>query len=113
MRRAATSLALVAALAVAGCGSEPDAPTEQASGRYSADVRTNFLDSCVRNATNSATGEVDEQQLTSTCECILEKVEAQYSEAEFAQFEQRLLGGTASDADSQQLVAWSNDCAQS
>lgn len=109
MRRVLPCLALLAVLALAGCGA--DTP-ENADGRYPADVRKNFLDSCLENATNAAAGRADEEQLTQTCECILGKVEAEYSEDEFTQFEQRLLGGTASDAESEQLVGWSNDCAR-
>jgi curli biogenesis system outer membrane secretion channel CsgG len=109
MRCALPRLALLAVLALAGCGGEP---AEQVDGRYSADVRKNFLDSCLENAINSAAGRADEEQLAQTCACILGKVEAEYSEQEFTEFEQRLLGGTASDAESAQLVGWSNDCAK-
>lgn len=107
------SLALMAFLAVAGCGGEssPEAGTS-ADGRYSADVRENFLTSCLANATNSSNGRASEEQLTQTCECILGKVEAEFSEQEFAGFEQRLLGGTATDAESGQLVSWSDECAK-
>lgn len=108
------SLALVATLALAGCGGSGSGPEDGAGdGRYSADVRANFLDSCLENATNSADGRANEEQLTQTCECILEKVEEEYSEEEFSQFEQRLLGGTASEAENSRLVSWSNDCATS
>lgn len=108
MRRALLCLALLAALA--GCGGD-DGKTA-ADGRYSADVRGNFLDSCLENAKNAAAGRADEEQLTRTCACILGKVEAEYSEEEFTQFEQRLLGGTAAEAESTQLTTWSNDCAR-
>ena len=111
MRRALPCLALLGALALAGCSGDPaEEPT--ADGRYSADVRKNFLDSCLENAVNSAAGGADEEQLASTCECILGKVEAEFSEDEFTEFEQRLLGGTASEAERTQLTTWSDDCAR-
>lgn len=116
MRRALPCLALVAALALTGCGgggSSDEQEGASAGGRYSSEVRENFLDSCLENATNSANGQAGEEQLIRTCECILAKVEAEYSEKEFTQFEQRLLGGNASEAESGQLVRWSNDCAKS
>ena len=115
MRRALPRLAVLAALALTGCGDggSSEEADGSAGGRYSSEVRENFLDSCLENATNSANGQADEEQLIRTCECILGKVEAEYSEQEFAQFEQRLLGGDASEAESGRLVSWSNDCAKS
>ena len=110
MRSALPLLALAATLALSGCGG--DAENTAGDGRYSVDVRENFLESCLDNARNATAGRADEQQLTQTCECILGKVEADYSEEEFTQFEQRLLGGTASDAESSRLVTWSNDCSR-
>ena len=123
MRRRASSLLLLATLALAGCGgggdSEPAAqqqptPTATAGGGagYSADVRANFLTSCIENARNTAKGAATEEQLSQTCECILGKVEEEYSQADFAAFEERLLGGTATDEESGRLVRWSTDCAK-
>ena len=115
MRRAPLALVLLAASAVAGCGGsaeEAEDAAVSARERYSAEVRENFLDSCLENATSTASGRVDEGQLTRTCECILGKVEAEYSEDEFTQLEQRLLAGTASDAEDAQLSTWSQDCAR-
>ena len=111
MRRALPCLALLATLALAGCGGDSAEEGDTAGGRYSTDVRDNFLDSCLENATNTAGGRASEEQLTSTCECILGKVEQEYSEEEFTEFERRLLDGTASESESNQLVGWSNDCA--
>ena len=110
MRRALPLLALSATLALAGCGGGSD----DASGgsRYSSEVRENFLDSCLQNATNTAGAQASQEQLTRTCECILGKVEAEFSEKDFRRFEERLLSGTASDAESTKLVDWSNECAQ-
>ena len=106
---------VVAMVALTGCaGDAPPlsaaTPTAASSG-YSQAVRGNFLTSCVDNARTTADGAASEQQLESTCECILGKVETEYSEAEFAGFEQRLLGGAASQAENDQLVAWSTACA--
>lgn len=53
-----------------------------------------------------------QEQLTQTCACILGKVEQEYSEAAFAAFEQRLLGGSASEQESDRLVSWSTECAR-
>ena len=121
MRRALAAPLLVVALALSGCGggntaAAPDSadeatPTAAAEG-FSEEVRTNFLDSCIANAKETAGGSASEEQLTQTCECILGKVEEEYSEAEFAEFEQRLLGGTASEQESGQLVGWSTACAE-
>jgi hypothetical protein len=113
------ALLLLAALTLGGCGGgdtpEPEAaaPTTPAAAvAYSADVRQNFLTSCLENATNTAKGAATEEQLTRTCECILGKVEAEYSETEFAEFEKRLLAGEAEDEESGRLVRWSTDCAK-
>ena len=114
MRRALLPLVLAAGLALGGCADDPSTPPadEAASTGYSQDVRDNFLSSCLENATNSATGEVSEQQLRATCECILGKVELEYSESEFAEFEQRLLSGEATDEESARLAGWSTECAE-
>ena len=108
---------LLLAAGLTGCGgSDPVAapesdPTPSAS-TYSEQVRGTFLDACLDNAKNTASGAVSEEQLRTTCECILGKVEQEYSEAEFARFEQRLLGGGASAQESGQLTTWSTDCAR-
>jgi hypothetical protein len=116
MRRALPALLVLAAFGPTGCGggsaeTAAPAPSQEPSG-YSQEVRGNFLDSCLENATRTAKGAATEEQLTQTCECILGKVEQEYSEAEFAEFEQRLLGGKASDEESGRLVNWSTQCAQ-
>lgn len=91
----------------------PELTEEPTSGSgYSQEVRGNFLASCLENATRTAEGAATQEQLTQTCECILGKVEQEYSEAEFTSFEQRLLGGRASDQESGRLVTWSTDCAR-
>lgn len=108
------TLLLIALPALAGCGDDAApvaSPSNDASPGYSAEVRDNFLTSCVDNARTTANGAASEEQLQSTCECILGKVETELSEKEFAQFEQRLLGGTASKQESDQLTQWSTDCA--
>ena len=115
----APALLLLAVLGLGGCGSEdaPEAagerpgPSPRPSG-YSQEVRENFLKSCLENATNTAKGAATEEQLTQTCGCILGRVQEEYSQAEFADFEQRLLGGKASDEESGRLVRWSTDCAR-
>ncbi|MCW2678839.1 MAG: hypothetical protein JWM62_240 [Frankiales bacterium] len=118
MRPAVPSLLLLAVLGLTGCGGGADPAPEAAPVNtptptgYSQEVRGNFLDSCLDNATNSAKGATTEEQLTQTCECILGKVEQEYSQTEFADFEKRLLGGTASDEERGQLVNWSTECAQ-
>lgn len=116
VRRAASALLLLAVLALSGCsdGSEQDAAPAVSSvpDGYSQEVRGNFLRSCLENATNTADGAATQEQLMQTCECILGKVEQEYSESEFADFEKRLLGGGASDAESDRLVGWSTECAR-
>ena len=114
MRRAAV---LLSVLMLAACGDgKPDTASPRASsvpgGAYSAEVRENFLTSCLENATKEAGGSASREQLTQTCECILGKVEQEYSEAEFAKFEHRLLDGDASEQENAQLVGWSQECAQ-
>lgn len=115
MRPAPPALVLVAVLGSAGCGGDeptasPASPSASTAG-YSAEVRENFLRSCVTNATQTGGGAASEEELTRTCECILGKVEQEYSEVEFAQFEQRLLGGTASEQETARLTQWSTSCA--
>ena len=118
MRPVLPVLLLVAVLGLTGCsgGTDEDAapvrtPAPAATG-FTQEVRGNFLESCIENATNTANGAATAEQLTRTCECILGKVEQEYSEPEFADFEKRLLGGTASDEESGRLVNWSTECAR-
>lgn len=108
---------LAGSLLLPGCAgdAEPAAgasPAAASSAGFSADVRANFLGSCLENATNTAGGAATREQLASTCECILGKVEQEYSASEFAEFEGRLLGGSASDQESGRLVRWSTECAE-
>lgn len=115
MRRPAVLLLSVLALAACGDSGSGDAlpdASASAGAPYSTEVRENFLTSCLDNATKEAGGSASREQLTQTCECILGKVEQEYSEAEFAEFEQRLLGGDASEQENAQLVGWSQECAQ-
>lgn len=111
-------LALLMALALAGCSGSSDSADAPARDTvasptgYPQDVRTNFLDSCLENATNTSKGAATREQLMQTCACILDEVEQEYSQAEFADFEKRLLGGTASDEESGRLVSWSTECAR-
>ena len=122
MRRVLTGPLLATALALTACSggdttvtSTPGDTTQEpsaAAASFSAEVRTNFLDSCIENARNTADGAATDEELTSTCECILGRVEQEYSEAEFAEFEQRLLSGEASEQESGQLVDWSTECAE-
>ena len=118
MRPALPALLLLAAVGLAGCGGGSDeeaAPARTAvptASGFTQEVRGNFLTSCVENATNTAGGAATQEQLTQTCECILGKVEQEYSEPEFAEFEKRLLGGSASDEESGRLVSWSTECAR-
>ena len=119
MRRAVPAVLLLSCLTLTACGDDGsgkalEAPSASATavGDYSAEVRENFLTSCLENATKTSNGAATEEQLTQTCECILGKVEQEYSEADFAQFEQRLLDGKASDEENGRLVRWSTDCAR-
>jgi len=115
MRRALLLLALLGLTACAGGTDEDAAPrrtTTPTPAGYSQEVRGNFLASCLENATNTANGAASQEQLTQTCECILGKVEQEYSQSEFADFEKRLLGGEASEQESGRLVNWSTECAR-
>ena len=121
MRRALTAALVPAALLLSACGggstdataARDDTPTPTAEAvRFSEQVRTNFLDSCIENAKETAGGSASDEVLTQTCACILGRVEQEYTESEFAEFEKRLLGGTASDQESGQLTDWSTDCAE-
>ena len=114
MRPVLPGLLLTALLTGCGGDSSTAASTPSAtdsSTAFSAEVRENFLTSCVQNARAASNGAADDEQLTRTCECILGKVEQEYSESEFSQFEQRLLGDTASDEETAQLTQWSTSCA--
>lgn len=119
MRRAPAALLLLGVVVLSGCagGSDRDAapaPTAAPTPTgYSQAVRSTFLDSCLENATSTADGAATQEQLAQTCECILGKVEQEYDETEFAAFEKRLLGGSASAQESSRLVDWSTECARS
>ena len=114
MRRALAVLAAAGVVALSACS--PDSTGDKEPGgtpaTYSSSVRDNFLSSCVENATRTSDGAATPEQLQQTCRCILGKVEQEYSEAEFTEFEKRLLGGGASDEESGRLVRWSTDCAK-
>ena len=121
MLRAVPALLLAAALTLSGCGGDTDdaasSPSSSPSAApeatgFSADVRDNFLTSCLQNATETSKGAATEEQLTQTCACILGKVEEEYSEAEFAEFEQRLLDRAATEQETALLTRWSTDCAR-
>lgn len=103
------ALLLTGVLAASGCGSDD----ELAETGFSKQVRDSFLRSCVDNAARTSGGASSKEELTRTCECILGRVEQEYDEQEFTEFEQRLLGGQASDQESQRLVGWSTACAES
>lgn len=106
------TLLLVAVVTLSGCSSESTSDPEPSAGAFSAEVRENFLASCVENAAATAGDSVDEPQLEATCQCILGKVEQEYDEVEFAAFEQRLLDETASEDESSRLEQWSTECAE-
>ena len=110
MPRLLPALLVGAALALSGC-SDSSEPEPEPTG-FSADVRRNFLSSCVENATKTSQGRASEEQLDTTCECILGKVEQEYDEAEFREFEQRLLDGSATEDENARLTQWSTACAQ-
>ena len=113
MRRGLLLLAAAGAVVLTGCAA--DTTDEQPSGTaatYSSSVRANFLSSCVENATRTSDGAATPEQLQQTCRCILGKVEQEYSESEFTQFEKRLLGGQATREESSRLVDWSTTCAK-
>lgn len=107
-------LAATAVLALTGCGGTAategpdDAP---APAGFPSDVRDGFLASCVANARNTASEQVAQEQLVRTCDCLLGKVEQDFSASGFADFERRLLGGQASTSERAQLRQWSTSCA--
>ena len=105
MRRPLLLLAVACSVALSAC-------TQDEPSTYSESVRKSFLASCLDNATRTSKGAVTPEQLRQTCRCILGKVEAEYSQEEFTEFEGRLLGGRASDEESGRLVGWSTDCAK-
>lgn len=106
------TLLLATALALTACSSENPPEPSPSSQAFSAEVRENFLTSCVENAAATAGDAADEEQFGTTCRCILGKVEQEYDEAEFADFEQRLLNETATAQESAQLEQWSTSCAE-
>jgi hypothetical protein len=121
MRRSLPAVLLAGAALLSACGgdttepapaNEETTPATAQAARFPEQVRGTFLDSCVENATQTAGGSASEQVLQQTCECILGRVEKEYTQTEFAAFEQRLLGGTASAEESGRLTAWSTACAE-
>lgn len=71
-------------------------------GAYPAEVRTNFLDSCVLNSGASTDAEMSQAQ--DICECTLGKIEKEFSLSEFNEAEQALMAGRASGIDMTSIV---------
>lgn len=106
------TLLLVAVVTLSGCSSGDDSEPAPTPDAFSAEVRENFLSSCVENAAATAGDAADEDQLDATCRCILGKVEQEYDEAGFEEFEQRLVDETATEQERVQLEQWSTECAE-
>ena len=84
---------LTAAL-LAGCGGDGDGSDEE--GRYSAEVRSDFLDACQRPGVSK-----------SVCESALRCLEDRFSEAEFVAESEKL----GSEAASEEFVEAMTSCA--
>jgi hypothetical protein len=83
MRLVVTSIAAAGALALAGCGGGDDSKTTPTT--YPANVENNFMSNCERTSRGNTTG----------CRCILDRLEATITLAEFTKEDQAVGKGTA------------------
>jgi hypothetical protein len=83
MRLMVTSIAAAGALALAGCGDGGDSKTT--STAYPANVEHNFMTNCERTSSGNTTG----------CRCILDRLEATFTLAEFTQEDRDVSKGRA------------------
>jgi hypothetical protein len=66
--------ALLALVALAGCtSSNTKDDSKKGTGKYAENVRTNFIDSCIKTAVK--TGDGKEADYRKTCACVLGKIE--------------------------------------
>lgn len=86
---------LVVVLAVTGCGGSSDAVDA-----WPEENREAFSNACVLNA-EEAGADADEAQ--DYCSCVLTELERRYSLDEFAEIEQEMLRGEATDLDMTEL----------
>ena len=119
-RRILTAFALLALLA--GCGSSDGGAAGAARSTtsttrhsspgvtYPAENREVFLASCLDNARKTADGNATDEVLRESCRCVLRQMEDHYTFKEFAELEQDLVAGRASDVDSGRLLNWATRC---
>jgi hypothetical protein len=117
--------AALLALLLAGCGDDggsddeaADEPTStttsttEATGGFPPEVQRNIVDGCLTSARATAGPEAPEDLLRASCECVLERVQEEYSAEEFAELEAKLQAGTATDAEAGALTNLGVDCAR-
>ena len=68
------------------------------AGKYSADTRSNFLIGCLSGADRAA------------CDCVLQKLESKYSEAEFKKVQNQVLAGKSDPKYSDFLAKKRREC---
>ena len=93
---------MVLALALAGCGGssgdDGDASPDIAS--WPEEIRDNFSAACVVGAEASG---ADSGEAEDYCACVLSELESRYTAEEFAEAEQKMLNGEATDLDMLEL----------
>ena len=99
--------ALVLAGVLVGCGGSDDTGSSGGGddSGYPQDIRDTFTSNCVSSAEASSGGVVMDYE--ALCECVLGKIEDQYTLAEFVEAEQAMSNGDSGAIDLQALVA---DC---
>ena len=86
---------LVVVFTVTGCGGSSDAADE-----WPEENREAFSNACVLNAEEAG---ADAYEAQDYCSCVLTELERRYSLTEFAEIEQAMLRGEATDLDMTEL----------
>lgn len=96
------AVCVVLALALAGCGgsSSDDGDASPNVASWPEEIRDNFSAACVVGAEASG---ADSGEAEDYCACVLSELESRYTAEEFAEAEQKMLNGEATDLDMLEL----------
>lgn len=89
---------LVLAAALTGCSTDSQGGDDV--NVWPEEIRANFSEACVAGAEESG---ADSGEAQSYCSCVLSELQRRYSAADFAEAEQKMLNGEATDLDMVEL----------